>query len=46
MKLILIRNGQSEWNLQNHFTGWEDVSLSEHGIQQAKDAGKSYQVKT
>lgn len=40
MKLILVRHGQSEWNLQNRFTGWEDVSLSEYGVQQAKDAGK------
>ena len=29
MKLVLVRHGQSEWNLQNRFTGWADVDLSE-----------------
>lgn len=41
MKLVLVRHGQSEWNLQNRFTGWADVDLSETGIQEAKDAGKA-----
>ncbi|WP_127848486.1 2,3-diphosphoglycerate-dependent phosphoglycerate mutase [Lacticaseibacillus hulanensis] len=39
-KLVLIRHGQSEWNLENKFTGWHDVDLSEQGVQEAKTAGK------
>lgn len=39
-KLILVRHGQSIWNLQNRFTGWIDVSLSKKGIKEAKKAGK------
>lgn len=39
-KLVLIRHGQSEWNLENRFTGWQDVDLSEQGIAEAKRAGK------
>lgn len=39
MNLILVRHGQSVWNLENRFTGWTDVDLSEQGIQEAKDAG-------
>ncbi|HIW87825.1 MAG TPA: histidine phosphatase family protein, partial [Candidatus Onthomorpha intestinigallinarum] len=31
-KLILVRHGQSEWNLKNLFTGWTDVDLTEQGI--------------
>ena len=42
-KLILLRHGQSEWNLQNRFTGWADVDLSEQGIQEAENAGKLLQ---
>lgn len=38
-KLILVRHGQSEWNLENRFTGWTDVDLSEAGIQEAVHAG-------
>ena len=38
--LILVRHGQSTWNLQNRFTGWVDVDLSENGIKEAKNAGK------
>lgn len=40
MKLVLIRHGQSEWNLENRFTGWKDVDLSEQGKQEAKKAGQ------
>lgn len=40
MKLILIRHGQSQWNLENRFTGWKDVSLTEKGIEEAAFAGK------
>ena len=40
MKLVLIRHGQSEWNLENRFTGWKDVDLSEQGKEEAKKAGQ------
>ena len=40
IKLILVRHGQSMWNLENRFTGWTDVELSEQGIKEAKEAGK------
>ena len=39
IKLILVRHGQSMWNLENKFTGWTDVELSEQGINEAKEAG-------
>ncbi|MBT9671581.1 2,3-diphosphoglycerate-dependent phosphoglycerate mutase [Secundilactobacillus kimchicus] len=39
-KLVLIRHGQSEWNLSNQFTGWVDVNLSDEGVKQAQNAGK------
>ena len=38
-KLVLLRHGQSRWNLENKFTGWRDVPLTEKGIQEAKNAG-------
>ena len=38
--LILLRHGQSQWNLENRFTGWEDVPLTEQGIAEAKVAGQ------
>lgn len=38
-KLILVRHGQSEWNLANRFTGWWDVQLTEQGIAEAIAAG-------
>ena len=38
-KLVLLRHGQSQWNLENRFTGWRDVPLTEKGIQEAKNAG-------
>ena len=40
IKLVLVRHGQSEWNLSNQFTGWTDVDLSENGINEAIEAGK------
>lgn len=40
MKLVLVRHGQSVWNLENRFTGWTDVELSQQGIEEAKRAGK------
>ena len=39
-RLILLRHGESQWNLENRFTGWVDVLLSPRGIQEAKDAGE------
>lgn len=39
-QLILLRHGQSEWNLQNRFTGWTDVDLTEKGKEEAYEAGK------
>lgn len=39
-KLVLIRHGESTWNLDNRFTGWTDVDLTETGIEQAKNAGR------
>lgn len=38
--LVLVRHGQSEWNLKNLFTGWRDVDLTEQGVSEAKAAGK------
>ena len=40
IKLVLVRHGQSMWNLENKFTGWTDVELSENGINEARNAGK------
>ena len=39
-KLILVRHGQSQWNLENRFTGWWDVDLTEKGVAEAKAAGQ------
>ena len=39
-KLVLIRHGESTWNLENRFTGWTDVDLTPTGIEQAKAAGR------
>jgi len=38
-KLVLIRHGQSQWNLDNRFSGWADVDLTEQGVAEAKEAG-------
>ena len=38
--LVLVRHGQSEWNLKNLFTGWRDVDLTENGIEEARAAGR------
>lgn len=40
VKLVLVRHGQSLWNLENRFTGWTDIDLSENGVKEAKEAGK------
>jgi 2,3-bisphosphoglycerate-dependent phosphoglycerate mutase len=39
-KLVLVRHGESTWNLENRFTGWTDVDLTPTGVEQAKSAGK------
>lgn len=39
-KLVLLRHGQSQWNLENRFTGWYDVDLSDKGLQEARVAGE------
>jgi 2,3-bisphosphoglycerate-dependent phosphoglycerate mutase len=41
MKLVLLRHGESIWNLKDRFTGWTDVDLSDKGIAEAKEAGKA-----
>jgi len=41
MKLVLVRHGQSTWNLENKFTGWTDVDLSEQGIREAHEAAEA-----
>src|SRR5262245_13626454 len=40
IKLVLLRHGESAWNLENRFTGWHDVDLSPKGLQEAKEAGR------
>ena len=39
-KLVLLRHGQSAWNLENRFTGWTDVGLTEQGMAEARNAGQ------
>jgi len=39
-RLVLVRHGQSQWNLENRFTGWWDVDLSEKGVEEARAAGR------
>ena len=39
-KLVLLRHGQSQWNLENRFTGWTDVDLTDQGREEAKAAGR------
>jgi len=39
-KLVLVRHGQSTWNLENRFTGWTDVGLTEQGVAEAHEAGR------
>jgi 2,3-bisphosphoglycerate-dependent phosphoglycerate mutase len=43
--LVLVRHGQSEWNLKNLFTGWRDVDLSSKGVDEAKEAGRRLKAK-
>ena len=39
-RLVLLRHGESQWNLENRFTGWNDVDLTENGRREAKAAGE------
>ena len=39
-KLVLLRHGESQWNLENRFTGWTDIELSENGIIEARSSGQ------
>lgn len=39
--LVLLRHGESQWNLENRFTGWVDVDLSPRGVEEARKAGKA-----
>ena len=39
-KLVLVRHGESTWNMENRFTGWTDVDLSENGVKEAHEAGQ------
>ena len=43
-KLVLIRHGESLWNLENRFTGWTDVPLTDTGVEQARQAGRTLQA--
>src|SRR5512142_2322630 len=40
-KLVLLRHGESTWNKENRFTGWTDVDLSDKGVDEAKQAGRT-----
>ena len=42
--LVLVRHGQSDWNLKNLFTGWRDVDLTEKGVAEAREAGRKLKV--
>ncbi len=44
-RLVLIRHGQSQWNLENRFTGWTDVDLTEKGLAEAIQAGKDLKAR-
>jgi 2,3-bisphosphoglycerate-dependent phosphoglycerate mutase len=43
--LVLVRHGQSDWNLKNLFTGWRDIDLTEQGIAEALDAGEKLKAR-
>ena len=43
--LVLVRHGQSEWNLKNLFTGWKDPDLTEQGIAEAHAAGQKLKAR-
>ncbi|HTB35351.1 MAG TPA: 2,3-diphosphoglycerate-dependent phosphoglycerate mutase [bacterium] len=41
-KVVLLRHGESQWNQENRFTGWTDVPLAEKGLEEARDAGRTF----
>jgi 2,3-bisphosphoglycerate-dependent phosphoglycerate mutase len=43
--LVLLRHGQSDWNLKNLFTGWKDIDLSPQGVEEAHEAGRRLKAK-
>jgi 2,3-bisphosphoglycerate-dependent phosphoglycerate mutase len=43
--LVLVRHGESEWNLKNLFTGWRDVDLTEQGVEEARAAGRKLKAR-
>lgn len=43
-QIILLRHGESRWNLENRFTGWTDVDLTERGREEAREAGRAVQT--
>ena len=43
IKLVLLRHGESQWNLENRFTGWYDIDLTDNGRIEATSAGKTMQ---
>ena len=45
-RLVLLRHGESQWNLENRFTGWTDVEMTENGIKEAINAGKMLEQKS
>jgi 2,3-bisphosphoglycerate-dependent phosphoglycerate mutase len=45
IKLVLLRHGESIWNKEDRFTGWTDVDLSDRGIAEAKQAGRTLREK-
>jgi len=40
-RIVLLRHGESQWNLENRFTGWTDIDLSEKGVEEARQAGRA-----
>ncbi|HNT44304.1 MAG TPA: 2,3-diphosphoglycerate-dependent phosphoglycerate mutase [Syntrophorhabdaceae bacterium] len=40
-RIVLLRHGESQWNLENRFTGWTDIDLSERGVEEARQAGRA-----
>jgi 2,3-bisphosphoglycerate-dependent phosphoglycerate mutase len=40
IRLVMLRHGESTWNLENRFTGWTDVDLTEQGVREAHQAGR------
>jgi 2,3-bisphosphoglycerate-dependent phosphoglycerate mutase len=41
-KLVLLRHGESQWNQENRFTGWTDVPLAAKGVEEAREAGRTF----